>query len=157
MVSTRLKNISQIGSFPRVGVKMKNIWNHHLDKGRYYSWQGATSKIQHPPFSPWVPGTSVVLGTSPEQAERNHQLVVKPKTHLENLKYTGDPITYILFASEVMFQSSSENMTGLPEICSIYIYIHSCWFQSIWRICSSILIISPRFGVKIENVWVATT
>ena len=24
-----LKNISQIGSFPQVGVKMKNIWNHH--------------------------------------------------------------------------------------------------------------------------------
>ena len=31
VVSTHLKNISQIGSFPQVGVKMKNIWNHHLD------------------------------------------------------------------------------------------------------------------------------
>ncbi len=30
MVSTHLKNISQIGSFPQVGVKTKNIWNHHL-------------------------------------------------------------------------------------------------------------------------------
>ena len=30
MVSTPLKNISQIGSFPQVGVKIKNIWNHHL-------------------------------------------------------------------------------------------------------------------------------
>ena len=29
LVSTHLKNISQIGSFPQVGVK-KNIWNHHL-------------------------------------------------------------------------------------------------------------------------------
>ena len=29
MVSTPLKNISQIGSFPQVGVKIKNIWNHH--------------------------------------------------------------------------------------------------------------------------------
>ena len=28
MVSTHLKNISQIGSFPQVGVKIKNIWNH---------------------------------------------------------------------------------------------------------------------------------
>ena len=27
---TLLKNISQIGSFPQVGMKMKNIWNHHL-------------------------------------------------------------------------------------------------------------------------------
>ena len=31
VVSTRLKNISQIGSFPQVGVNIKNIWNHHLD------------------------------------------------------------------------------------------------------------------------------
>ena len=30
---THLKNMSQIGSFPQVEVKMKHIWNHHLDKG----------------------------------------------------------------------------------------------------------------------------
>ena len=28
--STLLKNISQIGSFPQVGLKIKNVWNHHL-------------------------------------------------------------------------------------------------------------------------------
>ena len=31
VVSTHVKNISQIGSFPQVGVKIKNVWNHHLD------------------------------------------------------------------------------------------------------------------------------
>ena len=31
VVSTHVKNISEIGSFPQVGVKIKNIWNHHLD------------------------------------------------------------------------------------------------------------------------------
>ena len=31
VVSTHLKNISQIRSFPQVGVKIKNIWNHHLE------------------------------------------------------------------------------------------------------------------------------
>ena len=30
MVSTPLKNISQNGNLPQVGVKRKNIWNHHL-------------------------------------------------------------------------------------------------------------------------------
>ena len=30
LVSTPLKNISQIGSFPQVGVKIKNLWSHHL-------------------------------------------------------------------------------------------------------------------------------
>ena len=29
MVSTPLKNIGQIGSFFQVGVKRKNVWNHH--------------------------------------------------------------------------------------------------------------------------------
>ena len=28
VVSTHFKNISQIGSFPQVGVKIKSIWNH---------------------------------------------------------------------------------------------------------------------------------
>ena len=32
MVSTHLKHISQNGSFPQVGVKIKHIWNHHLEK-----------------------------------------------------------------------------------------------------------------------------
>ncbi len=31
MVSTHLKNISQIGSFLQVGIKIKNVWNHHPD------------------------------------------------------------------------------------------------------------------------------
>ena len=30
VVSTHLKNISQIGWSPQVGVKIKNVWNHHL-------------------------------------------------------------------------------------------------------------------------------
>ena len=30
MVSTHLKNISQIGLSPQVGVKIKNVWNHQL-------------------------------------------------------------------------------------------------------------------------------
>ena len=29
MVSTPLKNISQNGNLPQIGVKIKNIWNHH--------------------------------------------------------------------------------------------------------------------------------
>ena len=30
-VSTHLKNISQHGNLPQIGVNIKNIWNHHLD------------------------------------------------------------------------------------------------------------------------------
>ena len=28
---THLKNISQNGNLPQIGVKIKNIWNHHLE------------------------------------------------------------------------------------------------------------------------------
>ena len=40
MVSTQLKIISQIGSFPQVGANIKNIWNHHTEEnhGRYNFW-----------------------------------------------------------------------------------------------------------------------
>ena len=31
MVSTHLKNISQNGNLPQIGVKIKNLWNHHPD------------------------------------------------------------------------------------------------------------------------------
>ena len=31
MVSTPFKNISQNGNLPQIGVKIKNIWNHHPD------------------------------------------------------------------------------------------------------------------------------
>ena len=43
MVSTHLKNISQIGSFPQVGVKIKNIGNHHLVYHIDQYWQISTT------------------------------------------------------------------------------------------------------------------
>ena len=67
MVSTHLKNISQIGSFPQVGMNMTNIWNHQLDgksKGSKFPKSGGClltnqswltdhgsfkSNCQHPP------------------------------------------------------------------------------------------------------------
>ena len=67
MVSTHLKNISEIGSFPRVGVKIKNIWNHHLATKFTVSgslwflsdpwlefarcWLGLKIPMHHPPAS----------------------------------------------------------------------------------------------------------
>ena len=49
MVSTHLKNISQIGSSPQVGMKIKNVWNHHLDiKGN--QWLRSRWEIEKPWF-----------------------------------------------------------------------------------------------------------
>ena len=44
MVSTHLKNISPIGSFPQVVVKTKNIWNHQLAK----NWRNASCEMKGP-------------------------------------------------------------------------------------------------------------
>ena len=43
MVSTHLKNISQNGTPPQVGVKTTNVWNHHLD-----FWLDITENITKP-------------------------------------------------------------------------------------------------------------
>ena len=40
VVSTHLKNISQNGNLPQVGMKIKNIWNHHLDNHESHPWPG---------------------------------------------------------------------------------------------------------------------
>ena len=35
VVSTRLKNISQNGNLPQIGMNIKNIWNLHLEQNFY--------------------------------------------------------------------------------------------------------------------------
>ncbi len=35
VVSTHLKNISQNGNLPQIGMKIKHIWNHHLDNFQF--------------------------------------------------------------------------------------------------------------------------
>ena len=45
VVSTHLKNISQIGSFPQVGVKIKNVWNHHLGPRKGHQKQTPKTKL----------------------------------------------------------------------------------------------------------------
>ena len=45
MVSTPLKNISQIGNLPQIGLKIKNIWNDHLED--YFTF-GILSPILSP-------------------------------------------------------------------------------------------------------------
>ena len=54
MVSTPLKNISQNGNLPQIGVKIKNIWNHHLDQYDPYifSMKMYTTPLPHKPLNP---------------------------------------------------------------------------------------------------------
>ena len=52
MASTHLKNISQTGSFPKIRVNIKNLWNHHLEQFKKKldstgSWIEKANKIHH--------------------------------------------------------------------------------------------------------------
>ena len=42
MVSTQLKNISQNGNLPQIGLKIKNIWNHHPDDFQKFPVRGGS-------------------------------------------------------------------------------------------------------------------
>ena len=49
MVSTPLKNIRQIGNLPQIGMKIKNIWNHHLEM-YFLSIYISLEKLRIPPL-----------------------------------------------------------------------------------------------------------
>ena len=38
VISTHLETIRQIGSFPQIGINIKNLWNHHLDNEFTRTW-----------------------------------------------------------------------------------------------------------------------
>ena len=86
VVSTHLKNISQVGSFPQVGVKIKNIWNHHLD----YKWAGNQGYFT--PMSGVILGhyfpKKRFLGHEPRKPSSKHNFLVRPKVVFGFLSHT---------------------------------------------------------------------
>ena len=78
VVSTQLKNISQVGSSPQVGMKIKNIWNHHLVSlifqfpVSYGTWESSQAAAKWLPIfissnesrdeNPWMPNIYEVGG-----------------------------------------------------------------------------------------------
>ena len=49
VVSTNLKNISQIGSFPQIGMKIKTISNHHPDNPPHLLATSTSSLLKKSP------------------------------------------------------------------------------------------------------------
>ena len=69
MVSTPLKNISQNGNLPQIGMKIKNIWNHHPEKNpteKSDELEDLTYKVgsiaSHEGWFPWLTKLSNFLG-----------------------------------------------------------------------------------------------
>ena len=73
MVSTHLKNISQNGNLPQIGVKIKNIWNHHPESSLIFCW------------TPWrvlrfnnIDALSLALAIDLDNSVPTHSISVQP-------------------------------------------------------------------------------
>ena len=74
VVSTHLKNISQNGNLPQIGVKIKNVWNHHLDD---IAVAVRKNFVQNP--------VDVSTNVKITKSQDWNWLVVEP-THLKNMR-----------------------------------------------------------------------
>ena len=59
MASTHLKNISQVGNLPQIGVKIKNIWNHHPEIPLYSKYVPKIGKVLMVWLVDWHPIQSI--------------------------------------------------------------------------------------------------
>ena len=87
----------------------------------------------------------------------NIWMILAPMARL-NIPKTGNRWRVAFWAPSL--SSGSRPMTGQPTLKGNQWEInpYSCWLnQPLWNICSSNWIISPKIGVNINNIWVATT
>ena len=95
VVSTHLKNISQIWSFPQVGVKIRNLWNHHLEKSspaflkKIESFPEITPVWSRKKFTSRKPCLKIFEKKRHHPPPRNHQSLVPshppPKTFVASI------------------------------------------------------------------------
>ena len=108
VVSTHLKNISQNGNLPQIGVEIKHIWNHHLWNAGYNSIQ---SPSQRRVFSAW-PQPSCGAASWP-------LLVMAPRG-----RYTGHHEIWHRDPSKQRFSSGKLDQffsKNLPYICIVFL------------------------------------
>ena len=155
VVSTHLKNISQIGSFPQVGMKVKNVWNHHPAK---YVEIAININLKH------LESFSVFLSHQSEgKQEKNIRFTVVFRVRLAppNLssKRKGGCWTVannLNHSLNLIIPYHLTNPENIQEFLSFkiscffkYSFLCRWWFnQPIWRICASQIGASPNFRGK---------
>ena len=88
-VSTHLKNISQIRSFPQVGVEISNLWNHHQEKDSKADWKQLSSDQNHVTWTmsnPVNDGIHRPIGSWDERYIYLHLPYMDPKSYNGSLK-----------------------------------------------------------------------
>ena len=77
MVSTHLKNISQIGNIPQVGVKIRHIWNHHLVTIFHNIQSYGLCKVDPFAVSSHIPAIPCLYGNTLHQSPMSKTLHLK--------------------------------------------------------------------------------
>ena len=120
MVSTQLKNISQIGSFPQMGVKIKNIWNHHLviHHSLHNSHSPKNTVLCHPQNIPRISRRSSwrPRGNRPWSPFRPVKMGPNPGSQSVNPSMRGS-----------RGWSTYWNLTKLDPRCSMYVIFTYIW------------------------------
>ncbi len=98
VVSAHLKNISQIGNLPQIGVKIKNVWNHHLDNCQFNrsighvtfqssptstnaKWPWHWFRVSRPSLASRHPWTALLLSPVPKDCQKG---TVSPFHHVSH-------------------------------------------------------------------------
>ena len=125
MVSTRLKNIPQIGSFPQVGMNMRNICNHHLVTSlqfqhlhvfwpmlfrptRSYAPHWSSAKI--PPFPPFL--SVLHLTVTPDYQDFQHK----------SWNNTSDETIYLLYYAVLLIAIHSIYQSIMIDMEYVKVY-----------------------------------
>ena len=104
MVSTHLKNISQLGSFSQVGMKIKNIWNHHLALSWFKAILGKIPLLNHH-FPPKYKFREKFHNSPPFSGPKSPVEVISQKLP------SGDCLVQLLPASEETWEFTRSRLT----------------------------------------------
>ena len=149
VVSTHLKNISQIGSFPQVGVNIKNIWNHHLvTNARLRSKKKVVDSLP-PAFSKHDPLD--LQGRIPWNTMSTHDFTLKPRRissffsrifrYFSSCRGGGDqPPKGLVFHSIHMVYFR----TFTIDLSQMYVEIYHTWMVWIWSSCIASALLPVR-------------
>ena len=100
MVSTHLKNISQMGNLPQIGVKIKNVSNHHLDEHRSFTgilhYLVSHPSIIHAHFVHDLSNTPLTTNSTQQQVSRSGLFHSEGEVFLFFLAFEADLVLEIL-------------------------------------------------------------
>ena len=125
VVSTHLKNISQNGNLPQIGVKIKDIWNHHLDQPKPLSSSTKMSCPQILQFLPFLPSENPVRPTSGTKKITGSTPRPRPPLQSHHHNHLQDPPLKTEQSMALACQSSYKRHEKLTK----WFFLDSLWSE----------------------------